>query len=220
MIGSKMLQMIDIVCCSWNGSITAVDGSGIRIMSDSEISWKPRIEEPSKPRPSSNASSSSPWIDSETCCQVPGRSVNLKSTIRTPCLRAISSTCRGSGSAVSAKRCTVSGAWGIAVVTGLTPSFIAGRRPARTSRRPRRRAPVFGSALTSSSRRLPVSDSSTSGSSATIFITSRVTRCAPMPSPFPLPPIITIFSVFESGSATAAASCGRIDSRRSAIAAS
>ena len=29
-------------------------GSGIRIMSDSWISWKPRIDEPSKPRPSSN----------------------------------------------------------------------------------------------------------------------------------------------------------------------
>src|SRR5881392_422867 len=56
-------------------------------------------------------------MDSETCCQVPGRSVNLKSTMRTPCLRAISSTWRGSGRAVSANRCTVSGVWGIAVVT-------------------------------------------------------------------------------------------------------
>src|SRR6185295_19940123 len=122
--------MIDMVGCSWKGSITAVEGSGIRIMSDSEISWKPRIEEPSKPRPSSNASGSSPWIDSETCCQVPGRSVNLKSTIRTPCLPAISNTCRASGSAVSAKRWTVSGVWGIAVVlTGwLLSSRWAGRR--------------------------------------------------------------------------------------------
>ena len=29
--------------------MTAVFGSGMRIMSDSWISWKPRIDEPSKP---------------------------------------------------------------------------------------------------------------------------------------------------------------------------
>ena len=33
--------------------MTAVSGSGIRSMSDSWISWNPRIDEPSKPRPSS-----------------------------------------------------------------------------------------------------------------------------------------------------------------------
>ena len=33
------------------------DGSGRRIMSDSWISWKPRIELPSKPNPSSKTSS-------------------------------------------------------------------------------------------------------------------------------------------------------------------
>ena len=37
--------------------MTAVSGSGTRIMSDSWISWKPRIDEPSKPKPSSKASS-------------------------------------------------------------------------------------------------------------------------------------------------------------------
>ena len=33
--------------------MTAVSGSGIRSMSDSWISWKPRIDEPSNPSPSS-----------------------------------------------------------------------------------------------------------------------------------------------------------------------
>ena len=31
--------------------MTAVFGSGMRIMSDSWISWKPRIDEPSNPKP-------------------------------------------------------------------------------------------------------------------------------------------------------------------------
>ena len=44
------------VGCSVNGSTTAVSGSGIRSMSDSWISWNPRIDEPSKPSPSSNTS--------------------------------------------------------------------------------------------------------------------------------------------------------------------
>ena len=39
------------------GRCTAVSGSGIRIMSDSWISWNPRIDEPSKPWPSSNVPS-------------------------------------------------------------------------------------------------------------------------------------------------------------------
>ena len=41
------------------GRIEKVDGSGIAIMSDSSIGLKPVIEEPSKPMPPSNASSSS-----------------------------------------------------------------------------------------------------------------------------------------------------------------
>ncbi len=35
--------------------MSAVSGSGLRIMSDSWISWNPRIDEPSNPNPSSNA---------------------------------------------------------------------------------------------------------------------------------------------------------------------
>ena len=96
MIGSITLHSTDNVLCSWNGSISAVVGSGISTMSDSAISWKPRIDEPSNPSPSLNASSSSAWIERPRCCQVPGRSVNLKSTIRTPCSWASASTSRGS----------------------------------------------------------------------------------------------------------------------------
>jgi hypothetical protein len=35
-----------------NGSICAVEGSGMSSMSDSSMVWKPLIDEPSKPRPS------------------------------------------------------------------------------------------------------------------------------------------------------------------------
>ena len=53
-------------------------------MSDSLIAWKPRIDEPSKPRPSSNTD----WSNDETgtvkCCMMPGRSQKRTSTISTP----------------------------------------------------------------------------------------------------------------------------------------
>src|SRR5438132_7134757 len=53
-------------------------------MSDSWISWNPRIDEPSKPNPSSNASSVSSPIGTEKCCISPGRSQNRRSTICAP----------------------------------------------------------------------------------------------------------------------------------------
>jgi hypothetical protein len=71
--------MISVGCCR-NGSITAVSASGVRIMSDSWISWKPRIDEPSNPKPSSNASSVSSSNGIEKCCWRPGRSVKRMST--------------------------------------------------------------------------------------------------------------------------------------------
>jgi hypothetical protein len=108
-MGSTTSQTIDRVFCSWKGSMTAVAASGTRITSDSAISWKPRMEEPSKPRPSVNASSSSAWIDRPRCCQVPGRSVNLKSTIRTPWARAKSSTSPGCTARPATYRRAVSG---------------------------------------------------------------------------------------------------------------
>ena len=55
--GSCTKQLMLSVLCCVNGSMTAVSGSGIRSMSDSWISWNPRIDEPSKPRPSSKTSS-------------------------------------------------------------------------------------------------------------------------------------------------------------------
>ena len=58
--GVWMSQNIRATPCSSgrHGSTANVDGSGIAIMSDSSIALKPVIEEPSKPMPSSNASSS------------------------------------------------------------------------------------------------------------------------------------------------------------------
>src|SRR5262245_36515751 len=53
-------------------------------MSLSCIFWKPRMLDPSKPSPSANMSSSSSPTGIEKCCQRPGRSTNLKSTILTP----------------------------------------------------------------------------------------------------------------------------------------
>ena len=52
-------------------------------MSDSWISWNPRIDEPSNPRPSSKTSSVSSWAGIEKCCMSPGRSQNRMSTMST-----------------------------------------------------------------------------------------------------------------------------------------
>src|SRR5579875_2447956 len=64
-----------------NGSRKADAGSGMTSMSLSWISWKPRIEEPSKPTPSSKLSASSAEGGTEKCCHSPGRSVNRRSII-------------------------------------------------------------------------------------------------------------------------------------------
>ena len=64
--------------------MTAVFGSGIRSMSDSWISWNPRIDEPSNPRPSSNTSSVSSCAGIEKCCINPGRSQNRTSMTSMP----------------------------------------------------------------------------------------------------------------------------------------
>ena len=68
------------VLCVRNGSTTAVVGSGSSSMSDSWISWKPRIDEPSNIRPSVKTSSSKDVAGTVKCCIVPGRSQNLTST--------------------------------------------------------------------------------------------------------------------------------------------
>ena len=96
--GSTISQTSDSVGTSVNGSRIAVDASGMRIMSLSSIPCQPRIDEPSKPRPSSNADSSRAPTGSVTCCHVPSRSQNLRSTIETRVSAAHSSASRASGS--------------------------------------------------------------------------------------------------------------------------
>ena len=67
-----------------NGSIVPVVASGTRSMSLSWISWKPRMLEPSKPVPSTNKLGLSSPSGSVTCWNVPGTSVNFRSTIWMP----------------------------------------------------------------------------------------------------------------------------------------
>ena len=97
-IGSRISQTSDRVGASVNGSSMAVEASGMRSMSLSEMPCQPRIEEPSKPSPSSNADSSKPATGSETCCHVPSRSQNFRSTITARVSRVHSSAARGSTS--------------------------------------------------------------------------------------------------------------------------
>src|SRR6185369_1177698 len=53
------------------------------------------MEEPSNPCPSSKVSSPNSLIGTEKCCQIPTKSINLKSTISAPCSLANSTTCFG-----------------------------------------------------------------------------------------------------------------------------
>jgi len=64
--------------------MNAVVASGIRVMSDSWIFWKPRIEEPSNDRPFSNTSPSKNFAGTVKCCITPGRSQKRTSTVSTP----------------------------------------------------------------------------------------------------------------------------------------
>src|SRR5882724_6059230 len=79
-----MSQVSESVGTSKQGSTNALAGSGSSSMSLSLMAWKPRIDEPSNPKPSVNVSSSSSFNGIEKCCQVPGRSVNRTSMICTP----------------------------------------------------------------------------------------------------------------------------------------
>ncbi len=58
-------------------------GSGSSSMSDSWIDWKPRTDEPSNARPSSNTLSSNAEAGMEKCWTTPGRSQNRMSTYST-----------------------------------------------------------------------------------------------------------------------------------------
>ena len=68
------------VLCSRNGSTMAVVTSGSRSMSDSWISWKPLIDDPSNISPSVSVSSSKFSTGNVKCCMTPGRSQNRTST--------------------------------------------------------------------------------------------------------------------------------------------
>ena len=64
-------------------------------MSDSWISWNPRIDEPSNGWPSSNFSSVSSCTGTERCWTWPGRSVKRRSTICAPSSLAMAMTSFG-----------------------------------------------------------------------------------------------------------------------------
>src|ERR1043165_8324777 len=94
---SAMVQVTLRVGTAQNGSMKAVEGSGMASMSEASIDFHPRIDEPSKPKPSSKTSSVNSPMGQEKCCQVPKVSTNFTSTILAPCLRARSMTLLGVG---------------------------------------------------------------------------------------------------------------------------
>src|SRR5205809_5534719 len=90
-----MVQVTESVGTAMKGSMNALSGSGMASMSDASMDFQPRIDEPSKPKPSSKTSSVNSAIGQEKCCQVPKVSTNFTSTIFAPCFLAISITCLG-----------------------------------------------------------------------------------------------------------------------------
>src|SRR2546423_13616264 len=74
-----MVQINESVGSALKTSTQAVLGSGITSMSDALITRQPRMLEPSKPRPSVKISSLYSVRVVVKCCQVPSKSVNLKS---------------------------------------------------------------------------------------------------------------------------------------------
>src|SRR5262245_21759316 len=90
-----MVQVSERVDSAMNGSMNAVAGSGMANMSDASMDFQPRMDEPSKPRPSAKDSSLSSLKGSVKCCQVPKVSTNFTSTILAPAFLAISSACLG-----------------------------------------------------------------------------------------------------------------------------
>jgi hypothetical protein len=78
-VGSTTSQRTSTVVSSKNGSMTAVEASGIRIMSDSLMPFQPAMEEPSNILPSLKSSSSRSRAGMVTCCSLPRVSVNRRS---------------------------------------------------------------------------------------------------------------------------------------------
>src|SRR6266568_529507 len=83
-MGSTTSHVSESVGTCRHGSTNALAGSGRSSMSLSLIAGKPRIDEPSNPKPSLKVSSSSSFNGVEKCCQVPGKSVKRTSTTCTP----------------------------------------------------------------------------------------------------------------------------------------
>src|SRR6266699_2876027 len=90
-----MVQVNERVDSAMNGSTKAVAGSGMANMSEASIDFQPRMEEPSKPRPSLKESSLNSLKGRVKCCQVPKVSTNFTSTILAPAFFAISNACLG-----------------------------------------------------------------------------------------------------------------------------
>src|SRR5712675_2049590 len=79
-IGSYVSQLRLRTGSSVNGSMRAVDGSGISSMSEAWMPFQPAMDEPSKACPSSNFSLLKCFTGTVTCCSLPRVSVNRKST--------------------------------------------------------------------------------------------------------------------------------------------
>src|SRR3954454_2145561 len=79
-IGSWMKKLMFSVLWMRNGSRYALLASGSNSMSDSLIAWKPRMDDPSKPRPSVKVSGPKVSAGMVKCCMTPGRSQNRTST--------------------------------------------------------------------------------------------------------------------------------------------
>src|SRR5881394_1641628 len=92
---SAMVQVSESVGTAQKGSMKAVSGSGMASMSEASMLFQPRIEEPSKPRPSLKMSSVSSRMGQLKCCQVPKVSTNLMSIILAAVFFANSSTLLG-----------------------------------------------------------------------------------------------------------------------------
>src|SRR5213593_3082347 len=90
-----MVQVNESVGTAQKGSTKAVAGSGMASMSEASIDFHPRMDEPSKPKPSVKDSSFNSAMGQLKCCQVPKVSTNFTSTILAPSFLAISMTCFG-----------------------------------------------------------------------------------------------------------------------------
>src|SRR3954454_2248276 len=90
-----MVQVRLKVGTAQKGSMKAVLGSGMASMSEASMLFQPRMEEPSKPKPSAKTSSVNSLVGTLKCCQVPKVSTNFTSIILAPCFLAISITLLG-----------------------------------------------------------------------------------------------------------------------------